>query len=342
MAQPYVGELRMFGGNFAPAGWAFCGGQLLPISENDILFNLIGTMYGGDGQETFALPSLESRVPLHSGTGSDGITYTQAEQFGVESVTLSTNQIPSHSHVPIATANNGDQPSPIGGLWAAAPVVKPYNVNPAAVAMGSPSMSPTGGSQPHDNLQPYLAINFILSLFGVFPSPSGGGDAEPFLSEIRLFSFNFAPGGWAMCNGQLLPINQNQALFSLLGTTYGGNGQTTFGLPDLRGRVPIHVGSGHILGERGGESSHTLTASEMPTHNHLLNASSTDGALATPVNNFWGSNSERPYSANASNLVGMSPTGISKVGGSQAHENRMPGLALNYCIALQGIFPSPN
>jgi microcystin-dependent protein len=167
--------------------------------------------------------------------------------------------------------------------------------------------------------------------------------AEPFLSEIRVFSFNFAPKGWAMCNGQLLPINQNQPLFSLLGTTYGGDGRTNFALPDLRGRASIHVGSGHTLGETGGEAAHTLTQSEMPTHNHVLNANSGDGALATPVGNFWGSNSERPYSAgDASNLVGMSPSGVSNVGGSQAHENRMPGLVLNFCIALQGIFPSPN
>ena len=166
--------------------------------------------------------------------------------------------------------------------------------------------------------------------------------AEPFLSEIRIFSFNFPPKGWAFCNGQFLPINQNQALFALLGTTYGGNGQTNFALPDLRGRAPIHDGNGHILGERAGAASHTLTTSQMPTHTHVVNAGSADGALATPVNNFWGSNSERPYSADASNLVGMSPTGTSNVGGSQPHENRMPGLALNFCIALQGIFPSQN
>jgi len=170
MAQPYVGELRMFAGNFAPAGWMFCDGQLLPISENETLFQLIGTTYGGDGQETFALPSLASRVPIHSGTGSDGINYQLAEQFGVESVTLTTNQLPVHSHVPIGTDNNGNQASPIGGLSAASAVAKPYNPNNASVNMGSPSMSPTGGSQPHENLQPYLCINFIISLFGIFPS----------------------------------------------------------------------------------------------------------------------------------------------------------------------------
>ena len=172
MAQPYIGEIRMFAGNFAPAGWMFCKGQLLPISENEVLFQLIGTTYGGNGESTFALPNLQSRAPIHMGTGTDGITYQLAETFGVEQVTLTTQQLPVHSHVPLGTANNGDQPSPIGGLWATNAVVKPHNPNPASVAMGSPSISPAGGSQPHENRQPFLCINFIISLFGLFPSPS--------------------------------------------------------------------------------------------------------------------------------------------------------------------------
>lgn len=166
--------------------------------------------------------------------------------------------------------------------------------------------------------------------------------AEPFLSEIRIFSFGFAPRGWAFCNGQFLPINQNQALFALLGTTYGGNGQTTFALPDLRGRLPLHTGGGFSLGQKGGASAHTLSISEMPQHTHIVNASSDDGSLATPVNNFWGSHSERPYSGSTANLTAMGAAGTANTGGSQAHENRMPCLTLNFCIALQGIFPSQN
>lgn len=164
--------------------------------------------------------------------------------------------------------------------------------------------------------------------------------SEPFLSEIRIFSFSYAPRSWALCNGQLLPINQNQALFSLLGTTYGGDGRVNFALPDLRGRAPIHFGNGHTLGERAGEQAHTLTIAEIPTHTHILNASSTDGALPTPQNNYWGSNSERPYAADNSPLVSMNPAGVTNTGGSQAHENMQPYLTLNFCIALQGIFPS--
>jgi microcystin-dependent protein len=171
--------------------------------------------------------------------------------------------------------------------------------------------------------------------------------AEPFLSEIRIFSFNFAPKGWALCNGQLLPINQNQALFSLLGTTYGGNGQTNFALPNLQSRVPIHMGSGHTLGEAGGEQAHTLLISELPTHLHGLSANAAVvGAAANatqipPTSNYWANSGKSVYTTSPGNAV-MSPQTVTNVGGSQAHLNMQPFLVLNFCIALQGIFPSQN
>ena len=167
--------------------------------------------------------------------------------------------------------------------------------------------------------------------------------AEPFLSEIRIFSFGYAPRGWAMCNGQFLPINQNQALFSLLGTTYGGNGQTTFALPDLRARTPIHVGSGHTLGEKAGEQAHTITQAEMPTHIHSANATTAAATAGNPAaNRLLSQSTQAALYANPSNLTAMDPASIGGVGGSQAHLNMQPYLALNMCIALQGIFPSPN
>jgi len=165
--------------------------------------------------------------------------------------------------------------------------------------------------------------------------------AEPFLSEIRIMSFVFPPKGWALCNGQLLPINQNQPLFSLLGTTFGGDGRVNFALPDLRGRVPIHVGSGHTLGERGGEQAHTLSIAELPTHTHVANATSTQATTSTPTTAvaLAQSTPQSLYGA-ASNLVAMSPATVTQVGGSQAHLNMQPFLTLSFCIALQGIFPS--
>lgn len=162
--------------------------------------------------------------------------------------------------------------------------------------------------------------------------------AEPFLSELKLVSFNFPPKGWALCNGQQLPINQNQALFALLGTTYGGNGQTTFALPDLRGRTAVHQGAGFTLGQQSGEEFHTVSIAELPTHNHLVNASTQNGdqpqiSVVGSANNLFG---------NATDLTTLNPATIANVGGSQPHENRAPSLVLNWIIALQGIFPSQN
>ena len=164
--------------------------------------------------------------------------------------------------------------------------------------------------------------------------------AEPFLSEMRCMSFVFAPKGWALANGQLLPINQNQALFSLLGTTFGGDGRVNFALPDLRGRVPIHVGAGHTLGEKGGEQAHTLSQAEMPEHVHVLNASSTDGNTNLPGGALFAT-AANVYGAAASLITILAGT-VTNTGGSQAHLNMQPFLTLSWCIALQGIFPSPN
>jgi len=164
--------------------------------------------------------------------------------------------------------------------------------------------------------------------------------STPFLAEIKIVSFNFPPRGWALCNGQFLPINQNQALFSLLGTTYGGNGQTTFALPDFRGRAPVHVGSSFTLGQAGGQEFHTVTTSEMPAHNHLVNATTNPGTSNMPAGNFLANSNVSPYRTvpDTSFNSGM----VSNVGGSQPHENRQPFLVLNFVIALQGIFPSRN
>lgn len=166
MAQPYVGEIRMFGGNFAPAGWNFCDGSLLPISENETLFNLIGTTYGGDGQETFALPDLRGRIPLHQGNG-----LVLAETGGAEEITLTVNQIPAHSHPMLAAAATPNNNNP-GGALTAQPTASIYNNSNVAVNLAATAIGSVGGSQPHQNMQPYLCVSFIISLFGIFPSPS--------------------------------------------------------------------------------------------------------------------------------------------------------------------------
>ncbi len=169
MAQPYVGEIRMFAGNFAPAGWIFCEGQLLPISENETLFQLIGTTYGGDGEETFGIPDLRGRIPIHQGNG-----FALAENGGAEEITLTVQQIPVHSHPLLASTAFGTDANPAGKMLAASASSNLYRPGPAAAgsSLAAVSVGPAGGSQPHTNFQPYLCIDFILSLFGIFPSPT--------------------------------------------------------------------------------------------------------------------------------------------------------------------------
>ncbi len=165
MSTPYVGEIRMFAGNFAPVGWALCQGQLLPISDNPTLFQLIGTTFGGDGQSTFALPNLSSRVPVHVGPG-----FALGQAAGAETVTLTTSQIPAHSHVPQCFPNAGNQNSPSGNVWANSGSASVYSDVAPSLSMDPAAVGSSGGSQPHDNMIPFLVINFIISLFGVFPS----------------------------------------------------------------------------------------------------------------------------------------------------------------------------
>jgi len=169
VAQPYVGEIRMFAGNFAPAGWMFCEGQLLPISENETLFQLIGTTYGGDGQSTFALPDLRGRIPIHQGNG-----FILAESGGAEEVTLTVNQIPAHSHAALGSTNTGTGTAPLGNVLGnlASATNAAYGTDNPQTNLSPQSVSPVGGSQPHTNFQPYLCVDFIISLFGLFPSPT--------------------------------------------------------------------------------------------------------------------------------------------------------------------------
>ena len=256
-SDPFIGEISMFGGNFAPRNWAQCDGQLLQISQYQALFSLLGTAYGGDGRTTFGLPDLRGRVPVHPGTGPGLTPRSWGQKSGVNDVTLNVNQIPSHNHT--LPLKSGDPPAN--------------------------STKNTGGGQSHTNVQPFLGLHYIVALQGVFPSRNSGdvqGDglastlgSTPLLGEVLMFGGNFAPRSWAFCDGQLLSIASNTALFSIFGTTYGGDGRTTFGLPDLRGRAAIHEGQGaglsnYVLGQKGGTENVTLNVNQLPSHTHTL------------------------------------------------------------------------
>ena len=235
-----LAELTWFAGNFAPGGYAMAAGQLLPINQNQALFALLGTTYGGNGQTNFALPDLRGRAPIGTGQAPGFANRNLGGQYGSQTSTMTLGQMPNHDHT---------TPS-IGGVT-----------------------SFVGGSQTQDTVQPTLALNYVIAVEGIFPSNGGGGTInEPLLGQVNLFAGNFAPDGWMYCDGSLLSIAGNTALFSLLGTTYGGDGQSTFALPDLRDAIPVGAGqsafSSWTLGELRGGDTITLTESQMPAHAH--------------------------------------------------------------------------
>lgn len=275
-----IGEITWFAGNFAPGGYARAEGQLLSIAQNTALFSLLGTTYGGNGQTTFALPDLRGRTPIGAGQGPGLSDRVVGQAVGAESVTLVPGNLPPHSH----------------GVNTEPPV----------------ESSVVGAGLPYENMQPSLAINYVVPQAGVFPSRDGGGyvGSEPVLGFVYATaqaSVGFV--NWTPASGQIQSIAQNTALFSLLGTTYGGNGQTTFALPDLRGRAPVGAGTGPgwDLGQISGQEQSSLSLSEMAAHDH-----------ATP------------------SIGGAT----SIAGGSLPQDTAQPGLGLRYVIALQGVFPS--
>ena len=278
-----IGRVRMFAGS-PPSGWAKADGNLIPISGNEALFSTIGITYGGDGETTFALPDLRNGAVVHEGNGPGLTPWRLGQSKGSNTETLSLSQIPSHDH-PLLSSTD--------------------------------TTTATGGTQAHNNIQKSTAIRYGIATQGTFPSESLTANISssetPFLGEIRAFS-GPVPTGFQELDGQIIPIGLNPALFSLLGTTYGGDGETTFALPDMRGRVGVHAGifgSGPglppvVLGQRGGVEQVTLTEANLPSHSHTYATTLTTDTT----------------------------------GGSSAHENRQPYLAINYALALTGVFPS--
>jgi MYXO-CTERM domain-containing protein len=251
-SSPVLGFVYATASSYHP-DWVRASGQILSISQNTALFSLLGTTYGGNGQTTFALPDLRGRAPIGVGQGPGLSSQLLGEIGGSEDSTLTVAQMPDHNHT-IA--------------------------NPPGLFTGM-----TGGNQPQSTMQPTLALHPVIALEGIFPSRGGGSGQvdEPLLGQIGLFAGDFAPAGWAFCDGQLLPIAQNTALFSLLGTTYGGNGQTTFSLPDLRGRLAVDFGQGPglsnvDLGQVWGVESLTLNDSQLAAHTHNFDALPEPGA----------------------------------------------------------------
>lgn len=262
-----LGFVYQFAGNYAPGGTAFARGQLVPISQNTAVFSILGTTYGGNGVSTFALPNLTGRAAIGAGNGPGLTTQTLGEQVGSSTTTLTVANLPAHDHT-----------LPGGGVTGT-----------------------TGGGQPVSNMQPSLALRPLIATSGAFP----GGGSSAFVGQVANFAGNFDPAGWTVADGRLISISQNTALFSILGTTYGGDGRTTFALPDLRGRLAVGANSVNGLGTVFGAESTTLSLSQLPVHDHAVS--------------------------------GGGVTGTS--GGGQPIGNIQPSLALNYLISTRGIFP---
>lgn len=339
--EPYLAEIRLFPTSSVPKGWLPCSGQILAIGSNQALFSLLGTTYGGDGVSTFRLPDLRGRVVMHpSGTTRAG------ESGGERTHALTVAELPPHRHPAQATAAPATTPDPAGARWAA--TQEPHYGPAAQVAMAA-TTDGAGVGAPHENMPPYLAMTYAIAASGVYPTQDSGSAYEAFLGEIRLFAALMTPGGWAECNGQSVPIQQNSALYSLLGIQYGGSGTTDFRLPDLRDRTPVHTGatpSGRFdrAGRVGGQSTVTLTEQQLPTHRHqaLTAPAGTVGTTGNPSGASWavarqGRTRRALYATGPADVTMPDATGVA--GSGQPHNNLPPYLRIRALIALTGIYP---
>jgi microcystin-dependent protein len=334
----YVGEIRLFATDQVPEGWARCDGQLLSVAENFPLFLLLGNRFGGSGN-TFAVPDLTGRVPIHRGGG-----HSLGEPGGAESHTLAASELPAHSHVPRAAGTMGDDPSPVGRTWGLQSAGLAYSDEEPDVSLSAGAVASTGGGAAHENMPPFLALQFCISLRGEDPTAEETFSIQPFAGEIRIFPYELAPVGWAFCDGSILNVRDNFLLSTMLGATYGGDGQNTFALPDLRGRAPLHAGQGpglksRALGEAGGAETVTLTAEHLPAHTHEVRVRSAAGEVSTPSGQVFATVPARALSAGYSSeepSVSMSPRAVMASDGGLAHNNMPPYLPLAFCISLIG------
>jgi microcystin-dependent protein len=342
----YLGEIRMVAFNFAPSGWALCDGHTLQIDGNEALFGVLGTTFGGDETEGwFALPDLKGRVPIGAGQGQGLSNRPLGNAGGAETVALGPDQMPDHYHSIVASSDGQSSQSPSGAVAAAGNAVRIYAVEAPGSDMAGASMAPIGGGQPHENMQPFLAVNFIISTYGAAPTaPVDPGN--PFIGEIRMMAGGAVPAGWAACAGQMMPLAQYTMLFVLLGTLYGGNGKTTFALPDMTDVVPVGAGQGdglspRDLGQTGGSEAVSLIGSEMPSHGHAMRAAAVPATSAEPVAEaaFAISEGGNAYSSSTEGLATLATQAVTATGGGLAHNNLQPYQAVNYCIALEGDFP---
>jgi microcystin-dependent protein len=338
MSDPLIGEIRFFAFEEPPEGWLPCDGQILTRSQYPQLFDVLGTLYGGDGRGTFAVPDLRGRVAVHPGHG-----VSPAETGGEETHELTLAEMPNHNHLLSAnqTATSG---AAANHFWSAAAGAYSIRTSEPDATLSPHALAPVGDGQPHTNLQPYLTLNVCIATHGALPKGCGSVASAAFLGEVRLFAGSATPSGWAPCDGQLLSTRDHTRLFAVLGTTFGGDGQNSFALPDLRGRVALGSGRGaglstRALAESAGDRDVMLTQCEMPMHSHAARCAVGAGKTSPDGATWSGSGRwENSYAASTDNTL-MSPRCVEFVGGNAAHNNMQPYLGISYVIALEGTFP---
>jgi microcystin-dependent protein len=318
---PYPGEIRLFAGNVPPGGWTFCHGQQLDMASAPALGAVLGARFGGDGDTTFGLPDLRGRVPVHRSAeialGAEG---------GAEAVALQASDIPAHVHA-IPVGNSGDVRATLRVLDGTL-----TNAGGRVVRLGDTNGA--GAGTLHSNLQPYLCLNYVISLDA---NPS----SIPWVGEVRMYAGTAIPDGWLRCDGQELAVADYTTLYGVIGTTYGGNGRETFTLPDLRGRVALQAGfrpglTARRLGESDGEAVATLKPDQLPPHDHAVEIEVARGSARTLADRSGASNVALAAASNGREVT----LTMSTVGGPGAHNNLQPYLAVNYLIACQGALPA--
>ncbi|SDG64050.1 Microcystin-dependent protein [Dyadobacter soli] len=326
----YIGEIRIFAADFAPAGWLACAGQILPIERFAALHSLIGNAYGGDGKTTFALPDLRSRIPL--GQSDRNPVGTKG---GFETITLKAENLPPHRHVPACSnTDNSNSIDGTNGFWSGSTQHGTrYGQAPGATKMSTGSILPEGGSEPHENRMPMLALTYAIAVDGPFPSRGPGGYGLSFPAEIRMFGFPIEIQGYVPCDGRSYPVNSEDQLFRLIGATFGKE-DGRYKLPDLRDRVLIGNGAAYPDFSPGGEESHKLTLDEMPRHRHKAVVSSGGSDSPTPEDHFWPADAGYVTQNNSF----MSDQALEATGKEVAHDNMSPYLAINYTICTDGMF----
>jgi microcystin-dependent protein len=348
VADSYLGEVRTAAFNITPVGWAACDGRVLQVRDYERLYRLVGSAFGGDGVDTFALPDLQGRIPICAGQGPGLTNRTVGEKDGVEEVVLAERELPVHGHDFTALTDKATSRTAGGNLLASPDGIDLYVRDKPATEMNAQSLTPAGQGQAHANVQPYLVLNYIISLEGDDPTAGErfSGDPRPFLGEIRLTATEAANAAFVPCDGKLLQVSQNAALFSLISTTYGGNGQTTFAVPNLSDRTAMGMGTGsgltpRDLGETGGDPAVALQLAQT-YHDHALLAANTPAELRSPTPDLAlaRSGAGLAYRAETRSLQRMSDKALPPIGGGQPHNNVQPSLALEYMICVDGVFPN--